>query len=462
MLSIKKAAAALGLALCITLSLAATAYADSGEYTKTTVSREIAAAGVYENWDGVSNVAQFTDGKGRFCFAYDGENEVTVITMNEENRQLKRSVTLKKQYPIFGTVICDGSGNYYLVTGKENSTKDKSRSTVFISKYNSDGKLISTVGDNGSSSLAYHYNDSFRTKIPFDGGSCHAAINGRLLTVHYAREMYSGHQSNSVFTVDITDMTKVNIGEVYSSHSFAQRVISYKDGFVFVSEGYCYSRAFTVNTYTGSGMSEEKDIFHFWVEKNALANWNMTALNNNFAHMGGIAALDNGLVAFLGTSAKSLSSKAKEEKEGLFLQIFDPTADLNSRQGFVTDGTRSGLSGPNGDEKVTDYGVKWLLSANTKIIVKNPQIVSTGDSVVILFERYEPDANSCSGTEYKGVYYAVIGSDGKVLQKLKCFSKTAYLNPCVMPVYTGGSIWWAGNSADGKAPCVNSYRLTLD
>ena len=425
-----------GMLLNIPVSAAKTAV------KKQTTEVTVKAEGVYSNWDGVTNVAQFKGSNGSIYYAVDGKDSVTIVR-TKDGSELKKQIKLKKQHPIFGTAIADSKGNYYLVTGEKNTGSDKTKNTVFISKYDKNGKHVSTIGDDGSSSLAYYYDKSFNTKVPFDGGCCDAAIYGNILAVNYAREMYSGHQSNSLFVVNIDSMTKVSPGEFYNSHSFSQRVVATTSGFLFASEGDCYSRAFTVRNAKVSGNSlgsfNEEDIFHFWVKKGALDSYNMYVLNDNFAHMGGLAALSNGKTALVGTSVKSLNSSASKENEQLFIQIFDPTAKLNSSSAYVTSGTRSGVSGPNGDENVTDHGVKWLTSYSSKTTISNPQVVSTDkDNIVVLFEKY-------SGSSYKGVYYIVLDSKGNVTQKAACFSSKAKLNPCEMPVYANGCVCWVCN-----------------
>lgn len=450
----KKRIFAVFLALCMVLTCSLAVSADTYTAKKTSVAVSVSAKGSYQNWDGVSNVAQFIDNNGRFCFAYDGTKYVTVVRVSAKYNLLKERVKLKKAHPEFGTVTCDSSGNFYLVTGETNESNDTNTETIFISKYDASGKHIATVGDNGSSSLAWYYDSSFYTKIPFDGGTCAAAINGNILSVNYAREMYSGHQSNSVFSINTETMEKVSYGAMYNSHSFAQRVIPFGDGFVYASEGDCYDRAFTID-YTGAPDNGSQNIFHFWVEKGALDRFDMWTINNNFAHMGGLAKMNDKLVALLGTSVKSLNANAEKENEGLFIQIFDPAADLSKASSYSTKGTRSGLSGANGDEQVTDYGVKWIVKADSKITISHPQIVSIGDDkAAILYER------TYNGT-YSGVYYCIVNSNGKVVSKSKRFSKTAKLNPCVMPVYRKGNIQWVGNSAtDQKNIYLYSIKLS--
>ena len=414
----------------------------------------IHASGSYSNWDGVSNVSQFLDSDGRYCFAYDGKKSVKVVR-TKNGKPIKKTISLKKKYPLFGGVASDSYGNYYLVCGKANKSNNQEKNTIFVSKYDKRGKLIKTVGDNGSSSLGYWYSSEFYTKNPFDAGCCDIAVNGDYLVVNYAREMYSGHQSNSVLAVNINKMEKVDIGNIYSSHSFAQRAIPYNDGFLFASEGDCYNRAFTVTAVTdmASGSNTTGDSFHFWVKKGTFDAWDMYTLNNNFAHMGGIAAVSQNTAALVGTSVKSLTESAESENEQLFIQIFDPTQRLGTESAYVTSGTRTGYSGPNGDKAVTDYGVKWLTNYSSKYRIANPQTASDSNgNIVVLYELYKSGA-------YKGVYYMVVDPVGNIITKKTRFSSAAYLNPCRMPVCANGIVYWTGNRANKNTMYV--YQLKI-
>lgn len=51
---------------------------------------------------------------------------------------------------------------------------------------------------------------------------------------------------------------------------------------------------------------------------------------------------------------------------------------------------------------------------------------------------------------------------GEVVQKKKCLSKKAMLNPCEMPVYSNGEISWAANKYKDKKNYLYIYRLKLD
>ena len=428
--------------------------ATSTSEKKTSIKSYIYAQGRYINWDGISNVSQFVDSEGNYCFSYL-KGQYVVIVKTKNGSPQKETLKLELKYPIFGGVISDSKGNYYIVTGNENTTDDTTKDTIFISKYDSKGKHIKTVGDNGSSSLAYYYDSSFYTKYPFDGGNCDLSINGDVLAVNYAREMYSGHQSNSVFTVNVETMEPVSVGRNYNSHSFAQRVIPYQDGFAFASEGDCFPRSFSITTQNTKKEVTTHEVFHFGVKQNAYSDWDMGSLNCNYAHMGGLAAINDKYLAFVGTSAKSLSYSARKEKEQLFIQIFDPSQDTTTANAYLTKGERTGLSGPNGDKKVTDYGVKWLTNGDKNTTYQNPQVVSDANGkIIVLYEKYVKDT-------YKGVYYLILDETGKVIKKSTCFSKTSLLNPCRMPVYTKGSVYWSGNKQNDDSNYIYIYRLKL-
>lgn len=421
---------------------------------KTSVNIEIRSVGSDLNWDSVTIVSQFLASDGEFCFAYDKGSYVYVVKTKNGVPQ-KKQIRLKKKTDEFGAVTCDADGYYYVVTGKSNYTDDTGKKTVFISKYDANGKIISSTGDNGSSSQVSWYGyEGNNTKVPFVFGNCDIAVNGNYVAVNYAREMYNGHQSNSLFVVDRNTMQTVKIYSYFNSHSFAQRVVPYGNQFLLASEGDCNNRAFTVSLANADeGSCRSSDTFDFWVKKGTLDRYDMSALNNNFAHLGGIASGAEQNAALVATSAKSLSSQAKKENEQLFIQIFDPNGDLNSAGAYVTSGKRSGLAGPNGDEKVTNYGVKWLTDYNSSYRIENPQVVATAEgNYVILFERYKDSI-------YQGVYTTTINGKGAKLQKIQLLSKNAYLNPGEMPVCTNGKVYWVGDNKKNGNIHIYSFSV---
>lgn len=437
-------------------------YANNLKATKTSINKSIEAVGQYINWDGVSNVSQFLDTNKELCFAYDNGKNVSVVK-TKNGKQLSGILKLKKKTSLFGAITCDEEGNYYVVTGRKNAGTNTKKNTVFITRYDANGKETGSVGDNGSASMGPYSSDNFNTQIPFDGGNCDIAVNGDYVAVNYARKMYSGHQSNSLFLINKQTMKKFHVEKYYNSHSFAQRVIPFQNRFLLASEGDCYSRAFSIaltelpTDYTYQFVHQDYDIFHFWVKKGTLDNWDMGTLNDNFAHIGGVAQLNNQQAALVATSAKSLNKNAAKENEQLFIQIFDPTKDLDGENGltYITSGVRSGLSGENGTTKVEDFGVKWLTNYSKSYTIENPQVVSTDTGkYVILFERYKK-------YNYQGVFSMIVDSKGNVIQKAKKLSKTACLNPCRMPVYSNGYVSWVGNKYGSYKNAIYVYQYAV-
>lgn len=424
----------------------------------TGIRQEVYAVGEYSNWEGVSTVSQFLDKDKQFCFAYKKDNKIIVI--KTKAGKVQKKITLKMKGNLFGAVISDEDGYYYAVTGKKNTGDDTSKKTIFITKYDASGNLIKSVGDNGSSSIAFYYGEQCHTKVPFNAGNCDVEINGDYLAVNYARTMYSGHQGSSVWIIDKNSMEtkKPADGERdyyhnYESHSFGQRVTPYEGGFAFISEGDAYERAFTFSIVdVSTDTYSETPIFDFWVKKGAADAGDMRVLNNNFAHMGDLCTLNNGTISFVATSVKSLSEIALKQREQLFIQIFNPMENLTRKSAYITTGKRSGVAGRNGDEKKTNYGVKWLTSYKSGKIA-NPQAVTDGKgNTIILFERYD--------NKYLGVYCIVVDSSGNVTKEAFRISKTAYLNSCETPIYSNGNVYWCGNKYGDTKLFVYKFKIS--
>ncbi len=445
--------------LCSTVNVAAADF----KCIDTKIDMDVKAVGQYVNWDGVSTVAQFADEDGDLCFAYVDGKYIKVV--KTDDGEIEDEVFLKMKAEIFGTVVCDEKGNFYAVTGRANTGSDRSKNTIYITKYNKNGKYIKVIGNDGRSSLASYYDNSYNTAVPFEGGTCDAAVNGRYLAVDYGRHMYSGHQSNSVWMIDTEKMKTVKPDvsgyygyKNYQSHSFGQRVTPFEGGFAFMSEGDCYDRCFKFSTADlKADTATDSSIFNFYVEKGAFDSYNMTLVNNNFAHIGNICDLGNGKISFVASSVKSMNKKANDESEQLFIQIFDPKKDLSKSTSYVTKGERSGTAGKNGDEKKKDYGVKWLTDYKSGS-VKNPQAVADEKgNTIVLFEKYK-------GYTYLGVYSIKVSPKGNVLQEEKRLSADATLNSCETPIYDDGYVYWCANeyfTSYGVEPSLYIYKLKV-
>ncbi len=404
-------------------------------------SHQVYSVGRYSNWAGVSSASQFIDEQGRFCFATEKDGLVTVS--RTEHGKVVDKVSISNPYDSFGGAVCDSSGYLYLVWGDNNEGDDVTQNTIYVCKYTSDGKLVDSVGGNGSEGLDYYYGPNFYTKTPFEGGNCDIAINGNQLVVNYAREMYSGHQSNGIFTVDLSDMTVATGITNYNSHSFDQRVTPYgEDGFLLESLGDCYPRAFaTAVTDASKSLSRVKyvmETFHFWVEEGAYGRWDMYQLNTTRARLGNILETSSG-AALVAASARSLSENAKNEPYDVFVQVFDPTEDASDASAYITSGIRSGIAGRNGNENVTDYGVSWLTNlADTGKRLNEIQAVSLdSDTIAVFYELYQNGS-------FDSTWYLLLNGDGSVRQKAVNIGKVR-LNQDEDPVYAQGAIQWVSN-----------------
>lgn len=441
----------LSLTLFLCLAQSVTVHADTYTTEYTGFCYKIYANREYKNWEGASNISQFTDNKGNVCFSYYVGKTVTIVK-TKDGKISGQNITLKMPYPIYGGVICDSKGYYYVVSGQKNTSGRSGIKTIFISKYNKKGKLIKTVGDSGGAG-------SFGTKNPFQAGNCSIAVNGNYLAVNYARGMYNGHQSNAAFVINTKKMKKVKIGSIYNSHSFAQRVVPYKKGFMFISEGDAYARAFTISTVENmsTGKVKTQNIFDFWIQQGKKSTY---VINSNFAHMGDLVMLGKNKAALVATSAQSLNKNAATEKEQIFIQIFNPSKDLNKANAYVTSGKRSGLAGLSGTKKVTNYGVKWLTNHSEHCTIDHPQAVTDGKgNTIVLYEIYQKMGER---NYYYGVNYFVVDKNGNMKGDIKKTAITACLNPCETPIYKDGTVYWIGNKAADTSYKVYIYSLKID
>ena len=401
----------------------------------------IDSVGRYTNWAGVSTVSQFSDEKGNYCFAVDEGDRIAVV--KTRYGAVTQTIYINKLYELFGAIDCDHNGNLFLVWGRNGST-DPNFQTIFVTKHSPDGKLLATVGGNGSEGLDYYYSESFYTKYPFDAGNCDVAIQGNTLVGHYARTMYGTHQSNTVFVVKIDTMEVFTGFSYYNSHSFDQRVTPYQKsgGFLLASHGDCYPRAFTTSLTGFSRVQNEMDTFNFWVQEGAFDRYDMYQVNRTYARLGNVLETKMG-AALIGSSARSLSEAAISEPYDVFVQVFDPMGNASDPASYVTTGQRKGIAGRNGDEKVTDYGVSWLTDlAGTGLTADVVQAVSVpGGQMVVLYELCK--MNTYNKT-YVSTQYMLLDNDGTLVRGPLDLNGVR-LNVDEDPVYAQGAVQWTAN-----------------
>ncbi len=438
------------------------------------------------NWAGTSTVSQFIDEKGRFCFAYCGDDTVTII--KTDYGRIVETIEVEKQYPLLGSVLCDQDGNIYLVWGRENTGNDTSMKTIFVSKYSSDGSLIRTAGGDGSEGL-FHYDpsedvppslessyalkpyfdDTYNTKIPFRDGNCDAAVNGNVLLVNYAREMYNEHQSNGIFAVNIDDMSVNNNFYFFTTHSFDQRVTARRgtDGFLLESHGDGAPRAFRTALTGASKVTNEFDSFNFWVQEGAISDYDMVKLNATRARLGNILDTDKG-AALVAASVRALSEDALTQPYDLFVQVFDPSLSSGDPQSYITSGERSGIGGWNGDKEVTEHGVKWLtdLAGSGKTIDVVQAVTTDSGDIVVLYElnadsyySYDHDnEHDWYRKTYDSTWYMLLDAEGNIKQQPRSLGKVR-LNADEDPVFSHGTVQWVSNPSGSDE--LELHILTL-
>lgn len=392
------------------------------------------------NWASVSPLQQFKYMDEGLAYAYKSEGMLNIVTPSN-------NIEIPMEYPLLGDVISDDDGNFYVVWGRKNENDIYNIETIFISKYSDDGEHIETTGFVGESIMGVDGN----TKSPFDFGNCDSAIGDGILMVNYGRSMYNGHQSNNVIGVRMRDMSPVEFDSVwerpYTSHSFNQRVIwsEHADDFVYADHGDAYDRGFII-----ACNGNQKNIFNFYLQANA--NYDMYIVNKTFAQLGGLVETSEGVV-LVGASAKSISEKAKDEKQNLFIQIFDPNAARISSSMFVGGRKRSGETSFDINDNqnseltpVTNYGVQWITNYTDRDVIA-PHTVVADDKIVILWN--EKKDNSIEA------FYTVLASDGEILTPAKSLGKEQMLNSNEDPIYHDGYVQWA-YPGDGeiKVKCI--------
>jgi hypothetical protein len=422
----------------------------------------------------VAPVSQFLDQNGNFNVVYDGEKTITLLRY-DGNMQLAGTYSATKPYPLFGGAICDKNGNYYVVYGQRDEAATGDTVVLSVVKYDSTLGVLGSVNYLGSQTCPYQGLE-WGTRYPFSSGNCSLALNGNTLVCSYARQMYSGHQSNHVIYVDCDTMQKVNTAPCYTSHSFDQRVIITSDGnYIFADQGDAYPRGFHINYVRSNNTNIRKNYdftpFHFREGSNRDYGYNET-----YAQLGGIGEVSTGYV-LAATSEKTLSLDTNptnreycgdSEARNLFIQIFKKdfwnysgqdcqllNTEVRSAQGTAPSNplTRTFLSGT---EK--DYGVLWLTDYTKEYCAVNPKLIVTEDDRIILMWEKFRYATEEEEENYVATYYMVLSASGKVLQEATQM-RDARLTSDEAPVYKDNRIYWVGS--DGVSKNLTRYCLSV-
>lgn len=378
------------------------------------------------NWNNVSPISDFFDDQGRYTIAYSDDSKIYVSHIND-SLAVSDTVTFAKPMPLIGGVTCDSKGNFYVACGQRDEEIKAGTCTFAVYKYSSDGKYVGKA--------EYHSEDisegSFDTREPFQAGNCAMTFSGNILVCSYARLMYSGHQSNGVFCVNIDDMSVVNAYQNYCSHSFNQSVITLNNGVVaFANHGDAFQRGFQLEFFDSYKNSLKTLPFTFYGK---------TGDNYTFARLTGISELDTG-VALIGSSVKSFSEEAANDKQQMFLQIINP-ADGTS----VLDAS----SRENGDT-----GILWLTDYTDGSEVRASAAVALDTSrLLVMWEKWDVDG------KFVGSYYSIISSDGEILSD-SVFVGKIKLNGAEELKRKGNFVYWV--YSEGEDSTAQVYRLDTE
>lgn len=439
----KKLLTALMSSAILATSLSVTAMADTGSKKVTAIissnevklNAELYTGSYYWNWNNCSPISDFID-NGRYTIAYsDGKN--VYISHISDKGEIVDTIKFKQPMLEIGGVTCDDSGNFYVACGTEDEAGTGKICTFAIYKYNGTGTLLGKA--------EYYPDDTYwSTKIPFDAGNCVMAFQGDLLICSYAREMYSGHQSNAVFCVDTVTMTENPMYDSYASHSFNQSIAVIDDNTVaFADHGDAHPRGFSVNVRsdTSSPMMGHNSNgafvpFHFSLSGDSSDMYNVNYTNSKLT---GICKVDSG-IALVGSSGDF----EKRTPQQLFVQIIDP----DSGNQVLSGASRKGTSAYGGN--YTDTGIQWLTNYTDGSGVGASAVATLDDSrLLVLWERWKD-------YEFINSYYSIISSDGRTLVD-SVPMQHAKLNGAEELKVKGDTALWL--YADGNGKDADIYQL---
>ena len=422
----------------------------------------------------VAPISEFFDANNNYNIVYEGTNKIYIAKLNS-SMELASTITLQKQYPIFGGAVCDSIGNYYVVWGQNDENGTGQVVTICVSKYDTNGKFISNALYKGSET----WDSNWGTQFPFDAGNCSIIIKNNTLVCSFARQMYCGYQSNYVIYLNCSTMKKLNIVAPYSSHSFDQQVIATQSGgYLFADQADAYDRGFIISKVSkgtdGIWKNSKFDSFHFREGANRDFGYNET-----YSQLGGIAEVSTGYV-LAGSSEKTLSYNVAptnqyycghSEARNLFVQIVKKDFEKYSNSSkYVTTGnarTGTGTAPSNADTKLwlakgaVDYGVKWLTSYSNEYFAANPKVIVTNDDKIVIVWEKMKYGTSTGYDQYVNTNLMVLSSYGEVLVN-PVVLPSVRLTSNEVPVYSNGNIYWTTSTGTSKVLTVNELNLNMN
>lgn len=352
-----------------------------------------------------------------------GKWQVNVIVLNRNYEELER-VTLpyKEGFELYGNVIVDKNGYYYVACGHNDKTHTSANSTKVIAfvKYNSKGGIVGVVEYASDETNISENIEYFEVKNPFDAGECSLLIDstGRLIC-HTCCIMYNGHQSNRMFYVNTDTMEKLSYKGPYVSHSFEQMLFEDSEhAIVSLNKGDAAPRACQIGKLGSDGEYQgDYNIFHYRYSTGYTSNC-------TFASLGGFADLEAGYL-LSGVSEQELScdkqTAGTSKQLNLYIQLvnkdFTSGRDLKDMQLLKTEERKATGDFSNEDSipyylkaRVRDYGVLWLTNyKGTEHVSCAKTVKLSSDTAAILWEVKD-------GFKYEATYYCIVNAKGEIVQ----------------------------------------------
>lgn len=180
---------------------------------------------LFRNQDGTLTRVEFVDGKGVYIEGY---------TADSEHKFLSQKL-IKAELPIFGGFYASND-NYFLVFGQENPEHDDNTEVIRFVKYDKNWNRLQDARLYG-----------INTEKPFNFSSVRMADHEGVLYVRTGHNMYSGHQANMAFSINIADMKFINQfytlgGPSIASHSLNQYITLDDPYLVTADHGDAYPR----------------------------------------------------------------------------------------------------------------------------------------------------------------------------------------------------------------------------
>ncbi|WP_127532471.1 copper amine oxidase N-terminal domain-containing protein [Paenibacillus kobensis] len=287
---------------------------------------QIAPSSWSNNYGSAPEIITYVNPDQRITVAWDDEKEVHISELTD-SYSVAASLSFAKPYEMFGGMVKDDQGNYYVLYAKPNKDEDMS-SNVKLVKFDKSGSQT------GVYDLPTDNKTGFDVMTPISHAGSRLAYGNHQVAVHMGKTQHKNtsdglnHQSGILFVVNTDAMTLDEEASMHwtASHSFDQRLIYDGHDFVLLDLADNYPRGFYL-TKQQSGQV----VFTFKTEhdndpvnpagKN-LGAYKWSNDNKTYSELGGLVQTDSGYIV-LGSSEKTFdnnkTSDYLNESRNLFI-----------------------------------------------------------------------------------------------------------------------------------------------